>query len=604
MRPLDPRLLRHARAARGHVAVTAALGVLTAVLVVVQALLLADAIATVAVEGGGWPEIRDETALLVAVLVGRAGISWAQERFGHRAATAVIGQLRLQVVEHVSALGRAAPGEAGVLDGTGAGSLVTLVTRGLDALDGYLVRYLPQLLLAVTVTPGVLVVVAWQDGVSAVIIAVTLPLVPVFMVLVGLATRSAADRRLRTMRRLGTQVLDLVAGLPTATRPRPTGPRRRGPRGGDAYRRATMGTLRSAFLSALVLETLTTISVALVAVVGLRLVHGGIDLRTGLAVLVLAPEVYLPLRMVGLHYHASVDGLAAAAEAFTVLDREPAPTGRREAPDLRGHLIVLDDVSVTHRGRTAPTPHLLRMDVRPGRVHALTGPSGSGKSTACSVLLGLRRPDAGRVLLRRPDETTASSDGSLTPGHPDVDLTDVDLADLDPASWWRQVSWVPQRPPLVPGSLLDNVLLAAPEDATRAEVDTAAAETGLAEVVAALATGWDTPVGQGGVGLSAGQRQRVALTRALLSRAQLVILDEPTAHLDAATEGIVRATLLRLRDQGRTVVVVAHRASLVELADDVTTLGPVGDADPAAGDAAQPSAGVASRATAGPGRPR
>lgn len=562
-RPLDPRLLRHARAARGYIALTAALGVATAALVVVQALLLARVIAGAVSDGERLETLAGPLALLVAIVAGRAAVAGAQERFGHRAATATIGQLRAAVVGHVAALGPPA------LDGDQGPAVATLTTRGLDALDGYFVRYLPQLLLAATVTPAVLAVVWWHDTIAALTMVVTLPLVPLFMVLVGLATQDAADRRLRTLQRLGGQVLDLVAGLPTL---RALG-RERGQAGrvrevGDAYRRATNRTLRQAFLSALVLESLTTLAVALVAVgIGLRLVYSQLDLRTGLAVLILAPEVYLPLRMVGVHYHASVDGLAAATEAFAVLERRLPASGSIPCPPLGRSVVRLEGVDVIHTGRMLATPHRLDVTLRPGHVVALVGPSGGGKSSAVEVLLGLRAPTAGRVTVEPRDDASAGR---------------TDLADLDPVTWRRQLSWVPQRPLLVPGTLADNLCLAAP-GATDAERDSAAAASGLDGVVRRLPDGWATRIGQGGHGLSAGERQRLAIARALLRHAPLVVLDEPTAHLDAATEQIVHEAVSRLRDAGSAVLVIAHRPALIALADEVVTVqdGPVGEQVPA-----------------------
>jgi ATP-binding cassette subfamily C protein CydD len=429
----------------------------------------------------------------------------------------------------------------------------------------------------------VLVVVWWHDTIAAVTMLVTLPLVPLFMVLVGLTTQDAADRRLRTMQRLGGQVLDLVAGLPTLRAlGRERGQALRVRESSEGYRRATMRTLRQAFLSALVLETLTTISVALVAVgIGLRLVYSELDLRTGLAVLVLAPEVYLPLRMVGVHYHASVDGLAAATEAFAVLDR-PLPTpGTTPCPDLRAATVRLAGVSVVHAGRETATPYGLEAVARPGRVLALVGPSGAGKSTAVQVLLGLRRPDTGQVLI----EPAAAPAGGAEAGAGVAEA--LDLADVEPGSWFAQLSWVPQRPLLVPGTLAENLRLAAP-DATDADLDDAARAGGLAAVVAGLPQGWHTRIGHGGHGLSAGQGQRLALARALLRPAALVVLDEPTAHLDPATEAVVHDAVRGLRDRGAAVVLVAHRPALVALADDVVTV-VAGPASVVAGPVAVPA---------------
>jgi ATP-binding cassette subfamily C protein CydD len=549
MRPLDPRLLHYAGAARSYVVLTAGLGIVTAALVVAQALLLADVIAGVVMDGERAAEARNPVLILALLVLARAGVAAVQERFGHRAATVVISQLRRALIDRLVTRVRE--------QGDDGARVALLATRGLDDLTGYLTRYLPQLLLAATLTPAVLAVIWWKDAIAGITVALTLPLIPLFMALVGLTTQASADRSLSTLQRLGAQVLDLIAGLPTLRAlGQAAAPIRRVAEVGEAYRRTTMRTLRSAFLSALVLETLTTLSVALVAVgIGLRLVHGGLDLRTGLAVLLLAPEVYLPLRQVGVHFHASVDGLAAAGQAFEVLALPPVAVGRCPAPDLRTTTIRFEGVDVVHPGADRATPAGLNAEVRPGEILALTGPSGTGKSSAVAVLLGLRDPTRGRITLCR----TASG------------LPELDLREVDPATWWAQLAWVGQHPAIVPGSLAENVRLTCPNATTEA-VTRAAAVTGLDAVVSALPAGWSTRLGQGGLGLSAGQRQRLALTRALLSDAPLVILDEPTAHLDAGAEQAVLAALAALRDAGRTVVLVAHRPALTALADRVVTV--------------------------------
>jgi ATP-binding cassette subfamily C protein CydD len=546
VKPLDPRLLRHAHAARSYVVLTVVLGLVTAGLVVAQALLLADALAAAVHEGAPLAAIVPQLTWLAVVVGVRTLVAGLQERFAHRAATRAIGELRVHLVERSARLGA-----RWSADGEGA-RVVTLATRGIDALEPYFVRYLPQLVLAATVTPATLVVVLGLDWVSAAIVAGTLPLVPVFMILVGLLTQGRSERGLRVMQRLGSQVLDLLAGLATLRAfGRELGPVARVRELGDAHRRATMGTLRVAFLSGMVLELLTTLSVALVAVgIGLRLVDGGLDLRTGLAVLVLAPEVYLPLRQVGAQFHASTDGVAAAEQVFAVLETPLPVAGTLAAPDLRTATLRLRDVGVRAPGRDVLAPAGLDLDVTPGQVVAVTGPSGTGKTTAVAVLLGLTRPDAGTV--------------ELVPAHGPA----VPLADLDLDTLWAQVTWLPQRPVLEPGTLAELVGAGHGPDA-RAR---AATLTGLDAVVAAAPLGWDTPCGRGGEGLSVGQRQRVALTRALLSDAPLVVLDEPTAHLDAAGEAVVLATVEALRAAGRSVVLVAHRASLLAIADDVVTV--------------------------------
>lgn len=540
MKPLDPRLLRHARAARGYLALTVTLGILTGGLVVAQALLIANALGPAVTDGVSLERVAPYVGGLVLVVAARALVSAVQERYAHRAATRAVAELRESVVAHAAAAG---PRRSAPADGA---SLVTLATRGLEALEPYFVQYLPQLVLAATLTPATLLVVLRLDWVSALLITVTLPLVPIFMWLVGVMTQRYADRGLAAMQRLGAQVLDLLAGLTTLRAfGRERGPVARVRELGDAHRRATMGTLRIAFLSGMVLELLTTLSVALVAVgIGLRLVYGEIDLVTGLAVLVLAPEVFNPVRQVGTHFHASTDGVAAAERAFAVLEVPVAAQGTRPAPDLATGTLRARGLGVRARSGWAPAP--LDLDLAPGRVVALVGPSGAGKSTTVEVLLGLLPPDAGTVEL-------VAADGTAT-----------DLAEVDTATYWRQVTWLPQRPVLEPGTLQEVLGSPAPTDRDRT-----AALTGLDAVVAGLPDGWDTRIGAGGSGLSVGQRQRLALTRALLRPSPVVVLDEPTAHLDAAGERVVLATVEALRDAGCAVLLVAHRASLAARADVV-----------------------------------
>ncbi|MFC4555277.1 thiol reductant ABC exporter subunit CydD [Georgenia faecalis] len=553
MKPLDPRLLRRARAARRYVVLTATTGVLTAALVIAQALLLAHALAPVVTGEATWPDVAPTVGWLAAVVVARTAVTAVQERYAHRAATRTITDLRRQVLTHAAALG-----PRWLARGRTA-SVATLATRGLDDLEPYLVRYLPQLLLAATVTPATLAVVLSLDWIAALTIALTVPLVPLFMALVGWLTQGYAARRLATMQRLGDQVLDLLAGLPTLRAlGRERGPVARVRALGDAHRRATMGTLRVAFLSGMVLELLTTLAVALVAVgVGFRLVYGQLDLTTGLAVIVLAPEVYLPLRQVGAHFHASADGVAAADQAFEILETPVPARGTVPAPDLRSTVVRLEGVSVAAPDRDLLAPADLTFALAPGTVTALAGPNGAGKSTAVAVVLGLLPPTSGRVRLAPADGGSGGVD----------DGGSVGLDEIDPERWWAQIAWVPQRPALTPGTIAELVDDGRP--VTVDERDRAAALTGLAAVVARLPRGWQTPVGQGGHGLSLGERQRLALTRALLDPAPLVVLDEPTAHLDHESEAVVLRAVEALRRQGRTVLLVAHRSTLLRCADGV-----------------------------------
>jgi len=518
MRPLDPRLIRRIGPARRHILVTAGLGFLTALLILVQALLIARLLAPVlspaplADDGLHWwgrlvPEgartLATGLAALAAVVAARVAIAWLQERLAHRAGVRVISELREMVVAHVATLGPrwAAGGRTA--------DVATLVTRGLDDLLPYFVRYLPQLALTATVTPVMLVVLLGLDWLSAVIVVATLPLVPVFMVLVGLVTRERSARHLEAMQRLGTRTLDLVEGLPTLKAlGRERGPAARVRELGDAQRRATMGSLRVAFLSGMVLELLTTLAVAIVAVtMGFRLIAGDIGIETALAVLVIAPEAYLPLRNVGTHFHASADGLAAADAAFDLVD-EADPTHRREslgaAPDVRGLALEVRGLDVATPDGARLAPAALGFSAAPGAVTALRGPNGEGKSTAMLVLTGLLAPDGGEV---------------VAGGMPV--LRDDAAVELD--GWLAQVAWVPQRPDL----------------------------------------------GVEGRTLSLGQRQRRALARALDSGRPLVLLDEPTSHLDRESRAEVIRSIRELATGGATVVVATHEDELIAAADAV-----------------------------------
>ncbi|MFE2967268.1 thiol reductant ABC exporter subunit CydD [Streptomyces sp. NPDC059340] len=540
MKPIDPRLLRYARATRFFLMAVVGLGAAGAALVIAQAMLIAEVVVGAFQHGHSASELRTPLVLLVAVAIGRAVVSWLTELAAHRASAAVKSELRGRLLERAAALG------PGWLSGQRTGSLVALATRGVDALDDYFSRYLPQLGLAVVVPVAVLARIVTEDWVSAAIIVVTLPLIPVFMALIGWATRSQMDRQWRLLSRLSGHFLDVVAGLPTLKifgRAKAQAESIRRITG--EYRQATMRTLRIAFLSSFALELLATISVALVAVtIGMRLVHGDMDLYVGLVILVLAPEAYLPLRQVGAQYHAAAEGLAAAEEIFSVLETPVPATGSLVAPEGE---IGFEGVTVRYPGRSGDAVSEVSFVVGPGETVALVGPSGVGKSTLLNVLLGFVEPGAGRVR-----------------------IGGVDLAEADVEEWRSRVAWVPQRPHLYAGSIADNVRLARP-DADDAAVRRALAEAGALEFVDALPDGVGTVLGEDGSGLSAGQRQRLALARAFLADRPVLLLDEPTASLDGATEAEVVAAVRRLA-VGRTVLLVVHRPALLEVADRVVRL--------------------------------
>lgn len=543
MRPFDPRLLRYARSARGPIAVTALLGTFTALLVLAQALLISAALSPVVSGTASLTDVWPFIVGIAAVFACRALIVAAREAVSTRAAAATVRELRGRVVDASVTLGprwRATKGA----------ETTTLLSTGLEDLRPYFVSFLPQLVLVCTVTPAALGVILLLDFWSALVALLVIPLIPIFMILIGRFTQAASEDKLASMKRLTAQLLDLMSGLPTL---RGLG-REKAPRThlhalGAANTKATMATLRVAFLSGGVLEFLTTLSVALVAVeVGMRLVFGNISLFHGLAVIMLAPEVFEPLRQVGAQFHASANGVTASKAAFDIIEEAEAVAspGSDACPDMACTDIVLDGLGVRARGAWAPVP--TSGVIAPGVVTALSGPSGAGKSTIIACLLADMTPDAGRVLLR----PSSSESGESV------------LSDIDPAAWRRQISWVPQSPTLVPGTILDNM-----GDLPLDDLNDAAAATGFDDVLASAPDGWNTVIGSGGVGLSVGQRQRLALTRALAAHSQVVILDEPTAHLDAVSEETVVRAIDAMRDAGRTVIVIAHRAAMMEAADAI-----------------------------------
>ena len=543
-KPSDGRLLRYARPARSYLIGLVVVTVAIAALVIVQAQLLATAIAGTFRGGLGLPALTGTVVALAAVIAGRAALAWAVEALSYRASAGVKSQLRRDLLRRAVQLGPR------WLATRRAGELATLTTTGVDALDGYFAKYLPQVVLAVVIPLAVVVRLLVADPLSGVIIIVTLPLVPLFMALVGATTAERTRRRWRELARLSHHFLDVVAGLSTlrvfgrakaqaASVGEVTG----------AYRRATLATLRLAFLSALVLELLATYSVALVAVaIGLRLRGGHLDLQTGLLVLVLAPEAYLPLRQLAVHYHASADGLAAAGDVFEVLDTPPDTASGLpvRAEPTRVAAVRVEDVQVRHPGRSQPAPADAALRFAAGEVVALAGASGSGKSTLIAVLLGFITPDEGRVVIE-----DAAGERSL--------------GQLDLVAWRACVAWVPQDPVLQHGTVESNIRLGWP-DAPREAVERAARRAALHDVELGK------PVGEGGSGVSAGQRRRVAVARALLTERPVLLLDEPTAGLDAAAEARVLAAIRELAAGGRLVLMVAHRPAVLAAADRVVTL--------------------------------
>lgn len=516
---------------RRFLVATTACGVLIAACTIAAAVVLASVVARVITEPASRSvdTLAGPLLILLALWTIRTLAHWRQGTLAQRGASAVIADLADQVLTTATSL---PPRElAAQRDDAG-----VVVTRGLDGLLVYFTTYLPSLALAAILTPATAVVIALYDWRSAVIVAIALPLIPIFMILIGLATADRSAAALSAMATLQSRLLDLVAGLPTLRAlGRTGGAATRIAELSAAHRRSAMATMRIAFLSALVLELLATLGVALVAVgVGMRLVYGDMTLSAGLTALLLAPEVFWPLRRVGAAFHSAQDGKTAVQAAFRFIDTQrPGPGGTLPVPE--GPVTVrVDEPQLT---------------VRPGSVTVLTGRNGIGKSTLLQSILGLGPPITGHIV-----------------------VNGIDVADLDPQQWWTKVAWLAQRPVLIPGTVQDNLELFGPLP----DLQSACRAACFDDVLAALPDGLQTTLGRGGVGLSLGQRQRLGLARVLGSPAPLLLFDEPTAHLDGTTEARVLDAITKRADGGATVLVVGHRDRVLDIGDAVVDMGGVG----------------------------
>jgi len=566
--------MRYAAGVRTLLVVSVGLAVLSAIAVITQAVLLAGVLADVIIGGAGLSDVADRLIALAVVIAIRAGLAWASEEIAKRSAVSVTAGLRRDLLRKAATLGpRWRSGE-------NSGELSVLATTGVDSLHDYVARYLPQLVLSVLIPLIMLGYLFTADLTSAIIVALTLPLIPLFMALVGWYTDRQTKAKWESLSRLAGHFADVIAGLPTLKvfgRAKAQAASVR--QVTEDYRTTSMVTLRVAFLSSMVLELLASLSVALVAVaIGLRLVYGDMTLQVGLAVLILAPEAYLPLRQLGTQFHAAADGVAATAKVLEVLETQVAPPGTRTdlpaVPGLRLAGVIIGTPG--ERGAVGP----LTLRIPAGLVTVIVGPSGIGKTTLLHLLAGMLGPDTGQVLVEAApgdradggggggplDDETLATDIDLA----DIDLADIDLADIDPGAWRSRLSWAGQGAALQAGSIRDNLTLGndGVDDATlRAALGWADADG----FVDALPQGWDSTLGEGGSGISQGQRQRLSLARALARSSSVLLLDEPTASLDAATEHRVLDGIARGAG-GRTVVLVTHRSAPLAIADQVIEL--------------------------------
>ena len=542
MKPFDPRLLRYSRSSRGFIFTLVLIAVLGAVATIGQALLLVDLICKFFQQKRSFSSLTHEVIALVGVFVSRALLAYLNDRLGARASSKMRNELRTEVMQKSLSNG------GSDTQNLGTAGLAVLVTKGINNLDGYFAKFLPQLFIAVVVPISVGVTIAFRDWKSGAIILFTLPLIPIFGILIGRFTASATEKKWKTLGLLGGYFLDLLSGLTTLKvygREKLQSQKLR--EVGEKYRKETMQVLRISFLTSLALELVATLSVALLAVtIGLRLVNGSMPLSVGLFVLVLAPEVYWPIRQVSAYFHSATDGLAAFEQLFTILEK-PESTGKVLINSFS--IISWSDLKVTFPGRSDLL--IPRGTIESGRIHALIGASGSGKSTLASILLGFISPTAGEVSV-----TTESGIYSLQ--------------DLDIKAWRELISWQPQEPKFPIGTVAEILRHASP-NASEKELITSLREVDL--MVGDLPDGLDTTLGTVRQKLSIGQMRKIALARALLKESALVILDEPTASVDDISEETIARVLQERAASGTTILLISHREFLIGASASVTLLG-------------------------------
>ncbi|SDB08087.1 ATP-binding cassette, subfamily C, CydD [Desulfonatronum thiosulfatophilum] len=538
-----------ARQVQGLLLVAVSLGFVAGIVLIVQAGILAWVVHEVLFEGRRLADLLVPIIALPGLMLLRAGLVWGGEQLGFQAAAQVKSRIRMQLYDHLQALG---PDR---LRARSSGDLAHYVADGAEGLEAYYSRYLPQAAAAALIPLAVLAFVFPLDLVSGLILLFTAPFIPLFMILIGKRAERINQRQWRRLASLSARFLDSLQGLTTLKLFNAT--RREAEiiaRITDNYRETTVSVLRVAFLSALVLEFLSTVSVAVVAVIiGFKLLSGTMLFQTGFFILLLAPEFYLPLRSLGTHYHSRLSAMAAAEGLLALLAEQPGPEkqGGRLRPEWSSVRLELEAVSFRH-GDGPMVLHQVSRSIPAGSFAVLAGPSGAGKTTLLRILLGTVAPSGGRVL-----------------------VNNADLAEVDQDAWLRHVSWMPQNPFILPGTIWENILLnlsGEPSADDWKKLDAMATLTGLDEDLAALPDGWWSLVEEGGGGLSGGQRQRLTLNRALCKPAPVLLLDEPTAHLDEGGKATVLAALRTMAGE-RTLVVASHDEQVRNLADVVLELG-------------------------------
>ena len=536
-------LLAEARKIRGLLLYAILLAVAIGLLVVFQARLLSIACQRVVMQGEGMAAIVSIAGALALIAAGRGICTYILEKKSAAAAARVKEAVRSTLYRKILSLGPAG------LAGNETGHLIETVTKGVDELEPYFTRFIPQLLLAAILPLMFLIIIFPSEWRSGLVLLFSAPFIPLFMILIGQGSEKLHRRQWGRLSRMAGHLIDLVQGLPdliifgTAKKEAATVARV-----SEEYRTATMAVLRVAFLSAFTLEFFATVGTAVIAVIiGFRLLSGTLSLQEGLFVLLMAPEFYLPLRNLGLSYHARMQG-GSAAERIAPLLAMPLPEGfAGTLPAPEGPPTVLfESVSFRYGGDRGGVS-AVDLELPSGSITALAGESGAGKSTLARLLAGLARPESGRIRINGQDLTT-----------------------LAPDSWRSRLAWVPQTPYFTSGTVRENLLLGR-SDAVQGEIDSALEAASASHFISRLPLGLDTVLGDRGAGLSGGELKRLALARAYLCQATVVILDEPTAGLDPENERLVGEALAKLA-HGRTVLVISHREQTLACVDRVAEM--------------------------------
>lgn len=541
---MDKRLLAEARTARRAFLATVGFSFIIGLVVIAQAFLLSTVINDVFIEGETLGAVSSLLLALAGLVLLRAAFSYGESLAAAQVAIRVKADLRERLVSHLMKLGPA------FAQGERSGELANTASEGIEDLDAWFKDYLPGLFTALIIPITILVIVLPLDLLTFVVLLLTAPLIPLFMALIGIAAGVLATRQFNAMSQMSAHFLDVMQGLTTLklfnrshkqvqTIARIT----------DDFRETTMGVLRIAFLSSMVLELLASISVAIVAVeIGLRLLYDGIGFQQALFLLILAPEYYLPLRALGMKFHAGKDGTAAADRIFAVLETPPLQGMDGQAAVPEKLQITFTDVRVVYRDdEEKPALNNVSLQIHPGEKIAVVGASGSGKSTIANLLMRFVNPQSGTITV----------DG-------------LPLEEIDVAAWRRSTGWVPQTPYLFNTSIAENIRIGK-EDATMDEIITAARHASAHEFIVGFPEGYNTLCGERGARLSGGQAQRIALARAFLRDAPLLILDEATANLDIETEQLVDRALQNLLAD-KTALIIAHRLNTVLKADRILVL--------------------------------